>query len=337
MNFVKYLADRAGILIMNIIMFLIIGATMFMSGFGSVIIFITFLIWFVPLVTYIVFEYIRVRGYYKSLVDVVESIDKKYLIGEVVHEPSFCEGKIIYEIIREAGKSMNENVRDYKLQSEDYRDYIETWVHEIKTPLASSKLVIDNNRNEVTQKIGKELNKVDDFIEQVLYYSRSTDVSKDYIIKNIELRSVINSVIRSKSSDFINKRISIELLGLEEHVCMDEKWFVFIVNQIIQNSIKYSKLDDAKIKISSEKLENSIKLSIYDNGVGILEKDISRIFDKGFTGENGRAFSKSTGMGLYICKKLCDGLGINISINSKKGEFTCVEFLIPIGGISNFK
>ncbi|MGL4452976.1 MAG: sensor histidine kinase [Sarcina sp.] len=335
MSFKDYLADKIGFLVINIVTFLIIGSTVYVANFGTLIIGLIFIIWFLPLFIYIVYEYIKVQRYYKDLVKMTKSLDKKYLVLEVIKEPAFLEGKLIYNVLREITKSMNENVRDYKLQSEDYRDYIEAWVHEIKTPLASANLVIENNKNDITKKIENEIEKVDGFIEQVLYYSRSNNVGKDYIIKKINLKLLVSKVVRARAKDFIGKKISLELKGLEEEVYIDEKWFEFILNQIIQNSIKYSKNKDAKIQISSEKLENAVKLSIYDNGAGISEKDINRVFEKGFTGENGRRFTKSTGMGLYICKKLCDGLGMGLSISSKQDEFTKVDIIIPIGGVAN--
>ncbi|MGL4655839.1 MAG: sensor histidine kinase [Sarcina sp.] len=335
MNFKNYLFDRMGFLIINVVTFLLIGSTCYITGFGFRIIILLFAIWFIPLIIYIIYEYIKVRNYYNDLINTTDSLDKKYLVLEVIKEPEFLEGKLIYDVLKEINKSMNENVREYKLQSEDYRDYIEAWVHEIKTPLASASLVIENNKNEITKKIENELEKVDGFIEQVLYYSRSNNVGKDYIIKKANLKMMVSKVVRGRSKDFIGKRISLELDGLEEEVYIDEKWFEFILNQIIQNSIKYSKNDGAKVQISSEKLDNAVKLSIYDNGVGISEKDIQRVFEKGFTGENGRNFTKSTGMGLYICKKLCDGLGMGLLITSKQGEFTKIDIIIPIGGVTN--
>ena len=334
-NFKNYLVDRIGFLIINLVSFLLIASTLFITEFNMMLIVLVAILWFVPLGIYIVYEYLKVKNYYRDLIAITENLDKKYLVLEVIKEPSFLEGKIIYEVLKECNKSMNEYVRDYKIQSDDYRDYIEAWVHEIKTPLASASLIIDNNSDEATKKIGTELDKVDGFIEQVLYYSRSNDVGKDYIIKKINLKNLVSKVVRGKSKDFIGKRISLELEGLEEVVFIDEKWFEFILNQIIQNSIKYSEIDGAKIKIFSEKIENAVKLSIYDNGVGISEKDIKRVFEKGFTGENGRRFTKSTGMGLYICKKLCDGLGMGLSINSKQDEYSQVDIIIPIGGVGN--
>ena len=336
MKFSSYMYDRISFLILNLVVFLTLIFTLSIIGFSYEIIIVVFLLWFMPIIIYILFEFFKIRKYYNDLIDVSNNLDKKYLVTEVIDEPNFVEGRIIHEVLRNCNKSMNEEVRSYKHENDEYRDYIEAWVHEIKTPIASAKLIIENNKDEATKRISKELDTVDSFIEQVLYYSRSTDVSRDYIIKKVEIRKVVNGVIRSKASDFINKRIQIEIEGLLEVIAMDEKWLSFIIGQIVQNSIKYSREIGAKVKISSKNIENSVVLRIEDNGCGIAEEDIRRVFEKGFSGENGRVYARSTGMGLYICKKLCDGLSVGISLESKKDEFTIVSLVIPTGGISRF-
>ena len=336
MKFSSYIYDRISFLILNLVVFLLFIFTLSIIGFSYEIIIVVFLLWFMPIIIYILFEFFKIRKYYNNLIDVANNLDKKYLVTEVIDEPSFVEGKIIHEVLRNCNKSMNEEVRSYKQKNDEYRDYIEAWVHEVKTPIASAKLIIENNKDEATKRISKELDTVDSFIEQVLYYSRSTDVSRDYIIKKVELRKVVNGVIRSKASDFINKKIQIEFDGLLEVIAMDEKWLSFIIGQIVQNSIKYSSKTEAKVKVSSKNIENSVILRIEDNGCGIPKTDISRVFEKGFSGENGRCYARSTGMGLYICKKLCNGLNIGLSIESKEDEFTIVSLVIPTGGISRF-
>lgn len=224
---------------------------------------------------------------------------------------------------------MHENINIYKNKQIEYREYIETWVHEIKTPIASTKLVIENNRNNTTDKIYNQIKKIENFVEQVLYYSKSDTVEKDYIIKEVNLENIVKNVIKRNYKDFINKKIKLELEEIYETVYTDTKWIEFIINQIIINSIKYSKNNEAKIKIYSYKKDNSVVLVIEDNGVGICENDIDNIFKKGFTGENGRKFGQSTGIGLYICKKLSEKLGINIIIKSKLDFYTKVILVFP--------
>ncbi|WP_331496880.1 sensor histidine kinase [Romboutsia ilealis] len=259
----------------------------------------------------------------------MENLDKKYLLPEVLNESNFIEGEEINYIFKVLSRDMHENVKYYKNIQEEYREYIETWVHEIKTPIASTKLLIENNTNEITRKIDTQMDKIENFVEQVLYYSRSDEVGKDYIIKKTELSQVVKSVVKKNQRDFIGKRISLQLGNLDEIIYSDTKWIEFILNQIIGNAIKYSKGKDDKIKIESKKLDNSVALIIEDNGVGIIERDLNRIFEKGFTGENGRKFGKSTGIGLYLCKKLCDKMGLGLNIESEENKGTKVTVIFP--------
>ncbi|WP_418572966.1 ATP-binding protein, partial [Intestinibacter bartlettii] len=157
----------------------------------------------------------------------------------------------------------------------------------------------------------------------------SNEVGKDYIIKKVELEPLVKKVIKRNQRDFISKRIILELKDLEQVVYSDSKWIEFILNQIIVNAIKYSKGNNDKIEIESQKQNNSVILSIKDYGVGINEKDIGRVFEKGFTGDNGRKFGKSTGIGLYLCKKLCEKLGLGLYIDSKENYGTKVTIIFP--------
>ena len=236
----------------------------------------------------------------------------------------------------QCNKSMHEKVKHYKDEQVEYREYIETWVHEIKTPIASAKLILENDNSNLSERINYEMKRVEGFIEQVLYYARSSDVSKDYIIKEFSLRSVVMKSVKSNSRDFINKNIKLDIRGIEGNIFSDEKWVEFIINQIIINAVKFSIPNEGKVSIYSKVNENNIILTIEDNGVGINEKDIDRVFEKGFTGENGRKFGKSTGIGLYLCKKLCDKLGIGISLNSKENIGTKVNIVFPQGKFTDF-
>lgn len=294
-----------------------------------VIILLTWFIWFLPLLTYMVLNYIKWSRYINDIRRVLEELDKKYLLPEVIDEPNFLLGEEINDVLRELSKSMHENVKHYRTEQEEYREYIEMWIHEIKTPIASSRLVIENNYNDVTRKIDYQIDRIDNFIEQVLYYTRSDEVSKDYIIKELELDSIVKKVVKKNYRDFISKKIKLEIEEIKETIYSDSKWVEFIVNQILVNSVKYTKEKEGVIKISANSQGNSVVLIIEDNGVGIIERDLDRIFEKGFTGENGRRFGKSTGIGLYLCKRLCDKLGLGLKLESKLNKGTKVRIIFP--------
>ena len=238
--------------------------------------------------------------------------------------------------MQEAGKSMLENVNTYKRLQEDYKEYIELWIHEIKIPIATSKLIIENNKNEITKSIDEELDEIENYTEQALFYARSNTVNKDYIITKSNLQEIVNGAILKNKGALLSSKTSIELHDLEREVYTDSKWAVFIINQIIQNAIKYSKIQDRKIEIYAISKRENVVLYIKDNGIGIKKGEITRVFEKGFTGENGRTINKkSTGIGLYLCKKLCNKLGLGIELNSEKDIGTEVRIIFPKSSFMN--
>ncbi|MGL4913866.1 MAG: ATP-binding protein, partial [Romboutsia sp.] len=172
----------------------------------------------------------------------------------------------------------------------------------------------------------------------------SNELEKDYMIKEINLKQCVNNVIRRNKKDIRTKRISIDIQDFERNVYCDNKWLEFILNQVIINSIKYignksinKKLEkeNGKIKIYTKENTNNLELFIEDNGIGIDEKDLKKVFDKGFTGLNGRKLKKSTGIGLYISKKLANKMHLGISINSKLNENTIIKITFPQNNMTN--
>lgn len=283
-------------------------------------------------------EYYKKKSFYNKLKEDLDELNEKYLISEIINTPNFTEGKILKEVILETGKSMLENVNIYKNIQEDYKEYIELWIHEIKIPIATSKLIIENNKSNVTRSIDEELNKIDNYTEQALYYARSNDANKDYIITKTSLKEIVNMAILKNKTNLLNNKVTVDLNdNINKEVYTDSKWAVFILNQIIQNSIKYAKEEDKRIEIFSEEKKEKVILYIKDNGIGIKKGEITRVFDKGFTGENGRIIGKkSTGIGLYLCKKLCDKLGLGIELNSEQNVGTEVKIVFPKNSYTNF-
>ena len=219
------------------------------------------------------------------------------------------------------------------LSGEDYKEYIELWIHEIKIPIATSKMIIENNKNEITKSIYEELDKIENYTEQALFYARSNTANKDYIIKKTNLEKIVNNVILKNKAELIHKKIQLDIHDINVEVKTDSKWVIFILNQIINNSIKYKKQNEnLKIEIFTKKQKESICLYIKDNGMGIKKGEITRVFEKGFTGSNGRILNKkSTGIGLYLCKKLCDKLGMAIELNSEETVGTEIKLIFPLG------
>ena len=276
-------------------------------------------------------EYIEKRNFYKNIVNMLDELNEKYLITELIKSPNFSEGKILKSILEQTDKSMLENVNKFKYMQEDYKDYIELWIHEIKIPIATSKLIVENNKNEVTKSIDEELTKVENYTEQALFYARSNTVEKDYYIKKVRLKEIVNESIKKNKNALIQDKISLNIHDLDIDVNTDNKWIVFILNQIIQNSTKYKMPEKIlEIEIYAKQNAENVVLYIKDNGIGIKESEIARVFEKGFTGTNGRiSGKKSTGIGLYLCKKLCQKLGIAIELTSAQNQGTTVKIIFP--------
>ena len=330
MKFKDFIKDKILLIVSVILALISIEILLLAYNIGIIVkIYIATIIIIVVSIS-ILIEYKRKQHFYNQLKANMDELNEKYLISEIIKTPSFIEGKILKETIQDTGKSMLENVNYYKNIQEEYKEYIELWIHEVKIPIAASKMIIENHKNEITKSIDEELDKVENYTEQALYYARSNAVEKDYIITKTNLKEIVNSAILKNKSTLLNERVTLELKDLEYEVYTDSKWATFIINQVIQNAIKYSKEEDRKIKIYAKEKSDKVILYIKDNGIGIKQGEITRVFERGFTGENGRKIGqKSTGIGLYLCKKLCDKLRLGIELNSKKDERKEIRIVFP--------
>ena len=332
MSFLNFLKEKVSYLVS--IIFLQITIAIFLMPYNVNEVIIMYII-FVPIIItmlMIFLEYNKKKNFYNSVDSKLSELNEKYLLSEVIEVPSFLEAEKLEEYVRDLGRSMIENVNKYKFSQKEYKEYIEMWIHEIKIPISVVKLIIENNRNEVTKSIEEEIDKIENFIEQALFYARSSNVEKDYSIKKATLKDIVNESIKRNKNILIQSDININVHDLDNIVYTDSKWIIFIINQIIQNCIKYGQDINKQIEIYSKEFNQRIELYIIDNGIGIDSSDLPRVFDKGFTGKNGRIISKkSTGIGLYLCKKLCDKLGMGIEITSKINETTCAILKFPKG------
>ncbi|WP_333959553.1 sensor histidine kinase [Clostridium perfringens] len=337
MNLRDFIKERIVFIIINSLILLFTALLLMVLKVDSFAVLFIVIINVAGILIYHIFDYLRKKQYYNEIKENMESLDKKYLISEVIEEGTFTESKLIYDVICKSNKAMNDEIGEFKRGINDYKEYIELWVHEIKTPIATCKLLIENNESPLTESIGEEVCKLENYIDQALFYTRSNTIEKDYIIKEMSLSSCVNKVLNNNADSLIKKRVKISLGDLEKKVYSDSKWIEFILGQIISNSIKYMNKEHKELKIYCSEGSKYVILNIEDNGAGISEKDISRVFDKGFTGENGRKFGKSTGIGLYLCKKLCKKLGLDITLISEEGKFTRVSIIFPINRMMIFE
>jgi signal transduction histidine kinase len=284
-----------------------------------------------------------------------------YLSGFIIKYRSFKERyRSLYEIIKEDNDiSMNDidkgyleeeimkyiiNKKEYKYlklienkdeQIKDMEEYISRWVHEIKLPISAISMILDRMDDvEISAEIKNETEKINFLVNSVLYGSRATAAAEDIFISEINLQETIKQAIKNNAFMLIRNNIEIKLKKLDYNVFTDRKWILYVLDQLINNAIKYSK-ENAQIQFSAEESDKYICLNIRDNGIGIAEEDIERVFNKGFTGSNGRNTTyKSTGMGLYFSKKILDKLGSCFEVESVKDEYTI--FKIKFNKISDF-
>lgn len=287
------------------------------------------------------YDFLRRKRFYDEFASVCADLDRKHLVSEVIERPTFLEGELAYDALHDAAKSMNDEIAETRRASDEYRDYIETWVHEVKTPIAAAELAASNERTPTTERMASELGRIDRYVEQALYYARSTTLRNDYLIREVDLARLIRDVVRERSRILIDAHMTPSFEGLEQIVFADAKWCAFVVGQIVDNAVKYRTVavDDTSpaegcirfsaIRLDAGTADERVVLSIADDGIGMPATDVARAFDRGFTGENGRRFGKSTGMGLYLCHQLCDKMGLGITLESQVGAGTCVRLTFP--------
>lgn len=277
----------------------------------------------------LVWEYMRKQSFFADALGKLEALDEKYLLCELLEVPGFSEGRAYCETARNLGKSMTEHVADARRDMSEYREYIEQWIHEAKTPIASARLSLENNPGALSSSIEEELFKLETCVEQALFYARSGAVEKDYLVKAMPLRGVCAASVKKYAKPLIASGFQIDMGGVDAICYSDPKWVEFILGQLISNAIKYRGGAPALVFTQTVK-ENAVALHIRDNGVGLSAAELPRVFEKGFTGQNGRTgAARSTGLGLYLVKKLCARLGLSAALESTEGEGTTVTLVFP--------
>ena len=336
MKSTRYLVDTWPTLIVACVTAAFIALLLHVFGLGITLIVYIEIVLLSALILMLALDFLKRRRFYAKLNDSLKGLEERHLIAEVINRPDFYEGELTYEALKSAGKSMNDSIASYRIASEEYREYIETWVHQIKTPMAAIELIIENNPGATTESLISELSRIENHVEQALYYSRSTNVERDYIIRTVKLEDIVKAAIRRRSRLLIDNHVTPVFSNLDFLVAADAKWLDFILGQMLGNSVKYRRQDErsAQIQLSASCLDKGLStqrviLEIADNGIGIPSFDLGRVFDRGFTGENGRVYAKSTGIGLFLCQRLCEKMALEISLTSKIGEGTTVRITFP--------
>ncbi len=256
-------------------------------------------------------------------------IDLKYLetniLSSIEDLPKSLDIRIEYyqKIIERLRNEVERLKIEDNKKMEDLADYYSMWIHQIKTPIAAMNFLLDNEETDV-KVFKQELFKIERYVEMVLTYIRLGSETSDYVITSIDLDEVVRENIKKYATLFINKKIKLNYVSHETYVISDKKWLGFAFEQLLSNAIKYTK-SGGEISINISESE----LIIEDNGIGIYEEDLPRIFEQSFTGLNGRYEKKSSGLGLYLCKKTLDKLQHKIEITSEVNKGTKVKVSFP--------
>ncbi|TKC18842.1 sensor histidine kinase [Robertmurraya kyonggiensis] len=242
----------------------------------------------------------------------IEDIDSLTLEGELAKQ-------YIDELAREHIREMNE----IQNRQKEHYDFIVSWFHEIKTPIAVLRLLEQTDMD--AESLREEIGKIENYVDQALYYAKLDSFNQDYDIQNCDVIQISKEIIKAHSKTFFSKKIRMNFNAETLEVQSDPKWLHFIINQLMTNSLKYTE-NGGEITISTIETAKEKQLLIRDNGIGISQKDLPRIFNRGFTGETGRVYTKSTGMGVYLAQALSNKLGHHITCTSEVGSFT--QFII---------
>lgn len=328
MNGKQYLKNQLPVILIHLLGMLTLSLFLIACGNSIHIIFFICMVWLSVMVLCLTIFCFTRKKHLDRLLTMTEWLEERYLIPEIMPIPERADEQVFYQIMKLAEKSMLEKIGEVEQERKEYKEYIEQWIHEVKTPITSMKLLCENNRLGFTRDILVELENVNRFTEQALYYARSEHAEKDYSIREVKLGDVVHDAIVENKYLLRQNNMTITVDDMESSVYTDDKWIRFILNQIISNAVKY-RTEQPALHFFATRENGQITLSIEDNGIGIPQSDLSCIFDKGFTGQNGRIVHSSTGIGLYLCKRLCNKLGIGLTVFSE-GSGTKVALSFPV-------
>lgn len=204
---------------------------------------------------------------------------------------------------------------------EEMMDYYTLWAHQIKTPIASMRLHLQAEDTPLARQLTADLFRIEQYVEMVLMFLRLDSDSTDYLFQSCRLDPLVRACVKKFAGEFIRRRVRLDYTPLQACALTDEKWLSFVVEQVLSNALKYTP-EGGAVSIA---LEAPLTLCIRDTGIGIAPEDLPRIFEKGYTGWNGRADKQASGIGLYLCRRVCDALGHTISAESAPGSGTCIR------------
>ena len=324
----EFLSDRAGRIALQLIVAGLTALFLLATGTQPGILIILLIALLLVFLIVNMLDFFRQRTRLLELETILKGLDRKYLFAECIPPPKGLYEQRIFDLTRRAGRAMTGAVSDAQARQREYREYVERWGHEIKAPITAARLVCRELDGETRRKLTAELAQIEAHIERALFYARADSPEQDCLFRQIDLEKIVSQAIENHRSLLIQSGIRVETEGLHHTVYTDEKWVIFILGQLLQNAARYRGAEPV-ITLFTRPLGKQIQLVIQDNGIGIPAHELPRVFDRGFTGSNGRARGGSTGMGLYLCRKLAGSLALGLDLTSEKGNGTAVTLTFP--------
>lgn len=343
MKFTDYLIDRLLYILFYFISIVLVIVIMSLDSINRDIglnignILYAILISIAMLIVFLAIDYLRKREVYRAINRGLERDESDYIFN--MPDRANREHRAFKKLLTKNYMHYENTLDSYRKKYRTQLNLKSRWIHQLKTPISVIKLLlekekekdIDENTRKNYESIEEEIEKLSHGLEMELYSLRINDFEMDFKVEKIDVIDIVRKVINENKNAFIVNSIYPTIESKENTlVKSDKKWLKFIISQIISNSIKYTRVKDVErkyIHVSLSREENSTVLSIEDNGVGIPNKDLDRVFNAFFTGENGRKYYESTGMGLYLVKEICDRIGHGVEIKSVEGMGTIVRII----------
>ena len=324
----EFLSDRLKRIALQVICAGLATLFLFATGTQPGVLVILLIVFLLVFLTVNMFDFFQQRARLLELKSILDALDRKYLFTECIPRPKGLFERRLFALTRLAGRDMIGAVSDAQASQREYREYVERWVHEIKAPITAARLICRELDGDTRRKLTAELSQIEAHVERALFYARAENPEQDCLFRQIELEKIAAQAIENHRSLLIQNGIRVELENMNCAVYTDEKWAVFILGQLLQNAARY-RGPEPVITLSAKPLGRQTQLIVHDNGIGIPAHELPRVFERGFTGSNGRIRGGSTGMGLYLCRKLAVFLELGLDITSTEGNGTVVTLTFP--------
>lgn len=329
----SYLKDKAAFLAAFALFVFLLAALLLTAGLNAQAACLACALAFLFFAGSLAADFLRKRRFYKELRHAISHLGKTRYLPELLSEPTFLDGRLAYQSLEFVCRLSGEETTALQEDAKAYRDYIELWIHEVKTPLAAVKLMLARMRGPDAFALKQELERIEFQVESALYYARSTSLSYDYRITESPLLGIVQEACKKNASFLVSKGTQVDLSAVPEELAVltDASWTSFVMGQVVTNAAKYG-AENIRFKAFMQDAgtsRSSTVLEIQDDGQGVPLEDAPHVFERGFVGANGRAQGSATGMGLYLCSIMCQRMGLGISLTTDEGSGTTVSITFP--------